>query len=339
MPATYRWLLTDAGLAKRASAEAGGAPIAPVTFAVGDGGGVDHPPEDLLNGLINEVWRGAVTRVYVSPTNETLVIIEMLIPPEVGPFDVREVAIIDDEDDILCVGNYPLTQKPDPATGGQKEIMLRGGFRVSNGGDVVIQMDTSFIMATQAFVEAYAAPIIHQHVNDASIGGPYTPAGTDNTPVGTVIQMPRLTPPAKYLKVNGVLLDRTVYAALWAEAQASGNLASDADWIAGRWGSYSTGNGATTFRIPDYRGMTMRGLDDGRGIDTGRVPGSYQADAIKLHAHNVGVWIFGGGQGIGKFLRVDAPNGYERTATVGDYGNNGETRVKGVPTSYFIKYI
>jgi len=339
MSATYRWLLTTAGLNKRAIAEAGGPRVAPVTFAVGDGNGVDHPPEDLLNGLIHEVWRGAVTRVYLSPTNETLVIIEMLIPPEVGPFEVREVAIIDAAGDILCVGNYPLTQKPDPATGGQKEIMLRGGFRVSNGGDVIIQMDTSLIFATQEFVEAYAATKIHQHQNDASIGGPYTPAGADNTPIGTVIQMPRLTPPDKYLKVNGVLLDRTIYAPLWAEAQASGNLVTDAEWTAGKWGAYSTGNGATTFRIPDYRGMHLRGLDDSRGIDTGRAAGAYQSDAIKLHAHNIGVWTVGAGGGVGTFIHPLAPFGYQRTEQAGDYGNNTETRVKTVPVSWFIKYM
>ena len=33
------------------------------------------------------------------------------------------------------------------------------------------------------------------------------------------------------------------------------------------------------FRIPDYRGVFIRGLDSGRGLDNGRILGSYQMDA------------------------------------------------------------
>ena len=48
------------------------------------------------------------------------------------------------------------------------------------------------------------------------------------------------------------------------------------------WGS---GDGSTTFNIPDYRGVVMRGWDNGRGIDPGRTFGSYQADSIVAHNH------------------------------------------------------
>ena len=37
-------------------------------------------------------------------------------------------------------------------------------------------------------------------------------------------------------------------------------------------------------RIPDYRGVFIRGLDSGRGLDNGRVLGSYQMDAIQQDA-------------------------------------------------------
>jgi microcystin-dependent protein len=52
--------------------------------------------------------------------------------------------------------------------------------------------------------------------------------------------------------------------------------------------TYGTGsNGNLTFNVPDYRGTFLRGLDNGRGLDTNpnRTVGSYQVDQIKSHAH------------------------------------------------------
>lgn len=89
---------------------------------------------------------------------------------------------------------------------------------------------------------------------------------------GTIIFIPRATPPAGYIKANGALLDRVTYANLWAEAQASGALVSEASWANYR-GAYSDGDGSTTFRIPDLRGRTTIGAEQGASL-TNRPIGS-----------------------------------------------------------------
>ena len=45
--------------------------------------------------------------------------------------------------------------------------------------------------------------------------------------------------------------------------------------------TFGAGDGSTTFNVPDLRGEFLRGLDDGRGVDTGRTLGSAQGDAIR----------------------------------------------------------
>lgn len=106
--------------------------------------------------------------------------------------------------------------------------------------------------------------------------------------VGEIMFFPATTAPAGTMKANGVLLSRTTYAALWAYAQASGNIVSDALWTSDKmYGSFSTGDGSTTFRIPDVRGEFIRAWDDGRGIDTGRVLGKHQDSQNLAHTHTV----------------------------------------------------
>lgn len=116
-------------------------------------------------------------------------------------------------------------------------------------------------------------------------------AGT--VPVGSTLGFPATTAPSGWLKCNGVLLSRATYANLWAYAQASGNLVSDADWTsAARPGSFSTGDGSTTFRIPDFRGLFLRGFHDGSSSydsDTATPLGKYRDSQNRAHTHTFSV--------------------------------------------------
>lgn len=69
-------------------------------------------------------------------------------------------------------------------------------------------------------------------------------------PVGQIIGFPSVTPPdATWLLCNGQAVSRTTYAALF-----------------GLLGSvYGAGNGSTTFNVPDLRGRTWFGADQGAG--------------------------------------------------------------------------
>ena len=84
-------------------------------------------------------------------------------------------------------------------------------------------------------------------------------------PAGSLIYYAGSVAPAGYLAANGALLSRTTYAALFA---AIGII-------------YNAGDGSTTFGLPDLRGEFIRGWDNGRGIDAGRLIGSWQGDAIR----------------------------------------------------------
>ena len=96
------------------------------------------------------------------------------------------------------------------------------------------------------------------------------------------------TPPVGSMSFTGQLLSRTVYETLWdALNNADNNITviSDADWLAGRTGCWSAGDGSTTFRAPKVLGDFLRVWDSTGLIDDSRVLGSWQEDEFKEHSH------------------------------------------------------
>lgn len=87
--------------------------------------------------------------------------------------------------------------------------------------------------------------------------------------IGSVAIYPFSAIPANRLVCDGTLYNIADYPKLFAKL-----------------GSVYGGNGTTTFAVPDYRGVVLRGLDLGRGLDAGRQLGTYQADTLKSHDHD-----------------------------------------------------
>lgn len=100
--------------------------------------------------------------------------------------------------------------------------------------------------------------------------------------VGRIEEYAAAIPPRNTIKANGAELSRVLFWRLFKYAQESGNLVNQG--IKDR-GQYGTGDGLTTFTIPDRRGVIGRGFDDGAGLDSAPTLGRYQADENKAHIH------------------------------------------------------
>jgi microcystin-dependent protein len=142
-----------------------------------------------------------------------------------------------------------------------------------------------------------------------------TTLSASGVPVGAIFNFPTTSTPSGYIKCNGASFSSSTYPAL-------------ASFL-----------GSTT--VPDLRGVFIRGLDEGRGLDAGRSNLSYQADALKAHTH----WQHGGNE-----LDTDNPSGNHSvrqwdtyadmgTSTpTGSTGSQDEIRVKNVAMPFYIKF-
>jgi len=96
---------------------------------------------------------------------------------------------------------------------------------------------------------------------------------TLTTPAGAVQYFAMATAPTGWIKADGTAISRAAYSSLFSAIGTT----------------YGAGDGSLTFNLPDLRGEFLRGYDDGRGVDTGRVLGSAQVDAMEQHSHYTGV--------------------------------------------------
>lgn len=145
-----------------------------------------------------------------------------------------------------------------------------------------------------------------------------------------------------YLRANGAAASRTGFARLF-------NLFGT---------HYGAGDGHSTFNLPDLRGEFIRGLDEGRGLDPGRVIGTHQnsqnlwhdhaasSDAQGEHTHGILKAASGnntsGGYvspaNVGNTLAYSQPAGtHNHNITVHASGGN-ESRPPNIAMVYCIKY-
>ena len=173
-------------------------------------------------------------------------------------------------------------------------------------------------------------------------GTDWDPFGA-GAPVGAVIAVAGSSTPTGYLACNGAAVSRSAYADLYQQCGTT----------------YGSGDGSSTFNVPDLRGYFIRGWNAGGGnagnIDSGRNIGSIQNDQNKEQTHTIDIddpghkhEIYGGGND-----DDGGPNqtGSNDTSTLNNMGNattgitadaqdqgGTEVRVKNIAMYYVIKY-
>jgi microcystin-dependent protein len=140
-------------------------------------------------------------------------------------------------------------------------------------------------------------------------------------PVGSVTMYGANTAPTGWLECNGAAVSRTTYAGLFT---AIGTV-------------FGSGDGSTTFNLPDMRGEFARGWDNGRGIDPARAFGSAQADELEAHTHSVQPPAANDDTSSG--LTTTGTGGSE-TITPYNTGSTGgsETRPRNIALMFIIKF-
>lgn len=128
-----------------------------------------------------------------------------------------------------------------------------------------------------------------------------------------------------WLECNGAAVSRTAYAELFAAIGTT----------------FGSGDGSTTFNLPETRGEFIRGWAHTRGVDTGRVFGSSQGEAIINHVHGSGAQCYNTAGWNGSTYCLHWGTGSSQgTFNTGNPTSGGgtETRPRNIALMFCIKY-
>ncbi|EBQ9105481.1 phage tail protein [Salmonella enterica subsp. enterica serovar Nima] len=156
MPAfpKFKTIITDYGKQRLIAAMSpGGTKLTLTQMAVGDGGGNPTNPDTTSTALVNEVWRAAVNSVTVDKKHPNIIIVELLIPAEVGGFWVREAGIYDEFNKLVAICSLPASEKPLLEQGSGRAQTVRMTLIVSDTSIVNITIDSTTIIATNDYVD------------------------------------------------------------------------------------------------------------------------------------------------------------------------------------------
>lgn len=248
---------------------------------------------------------------------------ECVIPSNVGGFYVRELGIFDNDGFLIAVTSLQ-NEKYKEANSGSIFSTMRINFTIStsNASTINLTFNNSSIFASVGYVDSSVSSAISPiqtnitnlsnslsstNTNIQTVDNKITASNILNliktvdgdgsgldadtlkglapsamqVPSGAVMVFAMPTPPIGWLKCNGQAVSRTTYASLFSAIGTT----------------FGVGDGSTTFNVPDNRGEFIRCYDDGRGVDSGRIFGSYQADDFKAHTHTITSTTDDGGGG------------------------------------------
>lgn len=182
--------LTDLGAAKKTNCDAIGAPWKLTHMLLGDANGADPVPNPAQTQLVRQVYRAQLNQLYVSPTDANVLIAELVLPPNVGGFWIRELALEDEDGVFSAVANCAPSYKPVLAQGSGRNQVVRLHILTSGTANIQLKIDPSIVLATRGWTETLIAG--HVAALNLSLAGKQPLDATLTALAGLTIQADRM---------------------------------------------------------------------------------------------------------------------------------------------------
>ncbi|MCR4465851.1 phage tail protein [Burkholderia sp. SCN-KJ] len=232
----YFTLLTEIGEARLANAIVLGQKLDFVTMSFGDGAGAVPIPDRKQQKLVNEVHRTNINHVFPDPNNPSYVVIETVLPENVGGWWIREYAVHDSDGNTLAVANCPPSYKPILAEGASRTQTVRMVLAIASAANVQLKIDPSVVLATRQYVDDMVAAAAGRIKHDVTVT---YPVGT----LGHIINKAVLNSPAN----RAALSSTPIVLVGWGQSNQLGAnsggpnpaspLVKSWDAVAGTWGA------------------------------------------------------------------------------------------------------
>lgn len=173
MAAQFYTILTEIGKAKIANSGVMGTKINFTKLKIGDGNGSYYNPTEKQTDLVNTKWEGNITHVGTDEKNPNWIVIEVMVPANVGGFTIREYGAFDDEGNMLAISKCAETYKPTADDGSTKELLIKMILAVSNTENITLKIDPTIIFAKKSEIEELKNIVndiedkLNKHIDDS----------------------------------------------------------------------------------------------------------------------------------------------------------------------------
>lgn len=142
------------------------------------------------------------------------------------------------------------------AEGAVKTVRFTGALTLTHGSSLVLpgSANITTVAGDYAIFRGYASSVV-RCIMFSPAGGYLTIASAKQVPTATVAPYAGSSAPTGWLLCYGQAVSRTTYADLFAIIDTT----------------YGTGDGSTTFNLPDLRGRTVAGVDNMGGSAASRI--------------------------------------------------------------------
>lgn len=139
------------------------------SFAVGDGGDGYYDPDVEQTELMNETYRGKISKIYVDKEYENRLIMECAIPSDSGGYYIREIGIFDANKNLFAVGRIPESYKPIEDEGSTRDFYIKVVLEVDNLEEKQLIIDSNTSIVSYEYLESVhnQDPDAHYRMIDA----------------------------------------------------------------------------------------------------------------------------------------------------------------------------
>ncbi|MBF8754619.1 phage tail protein [Pseudomonas guariconensis] len=150
--------LTNIGIAQQANSAALGVPWNITHMLIGDAGGdpsesPEPTPKPTQTALVRQVLRAQLNALYPSPADPAVLVAELVLPPEVGGWWIRELALEDANGNFVAVAKPAPSYKPLLAQGSGRTQTIRMHVVFGNVANINLKIDPSIVLATREYVD------------------------------------------------------------------------------------------------------------------------------------------------------------------------------------------
>ena len=150
--------LTNIGIAQQANSAALGVPWNITHMLIGDAGGdpsesPEPTPKPTQTALVRQVLRAQLNALYPSPADPAVLVAELVLPPEVGGWWIRELALEDANGNFVAVAKPAPSYKPLLVQGSGRTQTIRMHVVFGNVANINLKIDPSIVLATREYVD------------------------------------------------------------------------------------------------------------------------------------------------------------------------------------------